>query len=170
MNNQDMNSPGMGGQGMAEQELRWQLRQLPREIEPARDLWPGIEARLATGPARPSRRGAWWGGLALAASLALAVVLVPRAPTPQPASDGNGQAGLVQREAEAMTREYQAALTEFQGAPMPEPLQPALQSLDRSALAIRQAIAADPGAPFLLQRLQRTYARRLSLTQRAATG
>ena len=31
---------------MGENELRWQLRQLPRELDPPRDLWPGIAARL----------------------------------------------------------------------------------------------------------------------------
>jgi hypothetical protein len=155
---------------MNEQELRWQLRQLPREIEASRDLWPGIEARLAARPARRARDVAWLCGLALAASLALAAVFVPRDPLPRAARGKVAQAEIVQREAEAMTREYQAALSELEGAPVPGPLQPTLESLDRSVLDIRAAIAADPGSPFLLQQLQRTYARRLSLTQRAAVG
>ena len=37
---------------MNEQELRWQLRQLPREMDASRDLWPGIEARLGAPIAR----------------------------------------------------------------------------------------------------------------------
>jgi hypothetical protein len=151
---------------MSETDLRWQLRQLPREIDPPRDLWPGIAARL---PApRPRRRpGAWLAGLALAASLSLGVGLAwqLRAPTPAPA---NPQGELVQREAEAMTREYQAALDQFVGAPMPEPLAPALATLDQSAQDIRAALDADPDASYLLGKLRRTYARRLELTQRAA--
>ena len=35
---------------------------------------------------------------------------------------------------------------------------------------LRGAIATDPEATFLLDQLRRTYARRLSLTQRAVTG
>ena len=47
---------------------------------------------------------------------------------------------------------------------------PALATLDRSAADIREAIASDPGAVFLLDQLRRTYSRRLSLTQQAVTG
>ncbi len=151
---------------MSETELRWQLRQLPRELEPPRDLWPGIAARLQ--PARPTRRGlGWLAGLAIAASLCLAVGLAwqqGRPPSPDP------QVALVQREAQALTREYQAALLQFEGAPLPAPIQPALATLDRSVGEIRQALDSDPGARYLLDQLRRTYSRRLSLTQRAATG
>jgi hypothetical protein len=162
-------------------DLRWRLRQLPHEIEPPRDLWQGIEARLD----RPARRRPWLTGLALAASLTLAVALVwqlraPPAPaptvvatvaTPEPApTTAQPDLALVQREADAMTREYRAALREFAGAPMPEPLAPALATLDASAVEIRAAIDRDPEAVFLLDRLRSTYARRISLTQRAATG
>lgn len=151
---------------MSETELRWQLRQLPREIEPPHDLWPGIAARLQ--PARPARRGlGWLAGLAVAASLCLAVGLAwqqGRAPSPDP------QAQLVQREAQALTREYQAALVQFDGAPLPAPIEPALATLDQSAAEIRRAMDSDPGARYLLDQLRRTYSRRLSLTQRAVTG
>lgn len=150
---------------MGEHELRWQLRQLPAEIDPPRDLWPGIAARL---PARkPRRRLPWITGLALAASVSLAIGLAWQLRTPQ-AAPADPQAELVQREAEAMTREYEAALVQFDGAPMPEPLAPAITTLDRSAEEIRAALEADPDATYLLGKLRRTYARRLELTQRAA--
>ena len=42
----------------------------------------------------------------------------------------------------------------------------ALRELDRSAATIRAALTRDPDARFLLDRLQDTYRRRLSLTQR----
>ena len=150
---------------MGETELRWQLRQLPSEIDPPRDLWPGIAARL---PAQAPRRRLkpWLGGLALAASLSLAVGIAWQMRTPA-APPANPQAELVQREAEAIVREYQAALARFEGAPVPEPLAPALDTLDRSAQDIRSALADDPQATFLLGKLRRTYARRLELTQRA---
>lgn len=151
---------------MSETELRWQLRHLPREIDPRHDLWPGIAARLSS--AAPVRRRAPWPlGLAIAASLGLAVGIawqLGRQPLPDP------QVELVQREADALTREYQAALGQFDGAPLPAPIQPALATLDRSAAEIRQALDSDPGARYLLDQLRRTYSRRLSLTQRAITG
>ncbi|MCX7033665.1 MAG: hypothetical protein NT046_06790 [Arenimonas sp.] len=151
---------------MGETELRWQLRQLPREIEPPRDLWPGIAAKLR--PARSARKGlGWLAGLAIAASLCLAVGIAWRLDSPLPADP---QAELVQREAQALTREYQAALRQFDGAPLPAPIEPALATLDQSVSDIRRALDSDPGARYLLDQLRRTYSRRLSLTQRAVTG
>ncbi len=152
---------------MTDPDLRWQLRQLPREIEPARDLWPGIAARLRP-PAARSRRP-WLALLSLAASLCLAVglavVLRPATSTaPDPVAE------LVQREAEALTQEYEAALLEMRGAPVPDPLVPALATLDASAGEIREAMAEQPGSTHLLDQLKRTYSRRLALTQRAALG
>ena len=153
---------------MSDNELRWQLRQLPREIDPPRDLWPDIAARLER-PVAPRRRP-WLAALAVAASLSLAVGLAWQLRRPVQPPPADFRAELVQREADALTREYQAALDQFEGAPMPAPLEPALSTLDRSAADIRMAIANDPEAVFLLDQLRRTYARRLSLTQRAVTG
>ena len=152
---------------MDENELRWQLRQLPRELDPPRDLWPGIAARLQA-PA-PRRRRPWLGLLAMAACLCVAVGVAfylrgPVAPAP------GLEAELVQREAEALTREYEAALREFEGAPLPAPLAPALATLDDSAAEIREALSEQPGSARLLDQLKRTYTRRLALTQRAVVG
>lgn len=156
---------------MTETELRWQLRQLPRELEPSRDLWPGIAGNLG----RPvPRRRPWLAALALAACLVLALGLGLglrlRLSSTGPSAELDTRRELVQREAEGLTLEYQAALSQFEGAPIPEPLVPALATLDQSAADIRSALDADPGAVFLLEQLRRTYARRLSLTQRAVIG
>ncbi|HEY1992431.1 MAG TPA: hypothetical protein VGH71_08210, partial [Gammaproteobacteria bacterium] len=54
---------------MKHDKLKAALQQLPREVQPSRDLWPGIEARL-----QPSRavRPLW--AYSLAASVLVAVV------------------------------------------------------------------------------------------------
>ena len=160
---------------MHETDLRWRLRQLSAEIEPPRDLWAGIADRIER-PVR-RRRPAWLAGFALAASVCVAVGLAwsLRVPSPAPAPPQaeprvDAQAEQVRRQADALTAEYYAALREFEGAPMPAPLEPALATLDRSASDLRGALASDPEAVFLLDQLRRTYARRLSLTQRAVTG
>lgn len=153
---------------MNEHDLRWRLRQLPSEMDPPRDLWPGIESRLQP-PAAIPRRKPWLAGLALAASLCLAVGLAWQQRTPA-AAPGDPGTELVQREAQAMTLAYQEALNQLPAEPAPDDIAPALATLDRSADEIQLALASDPGAVYLLEQLRRTYARRLSLTQRALAG
>jgi len=150
---------------MTDNDLRWRLRQLPREMDPPADLWPGIAARLRA-PV-PRRRRHWPVLLAIAACLCLAVGL---AVTLRPAPAAGFESQLVQREAEAMTREYEAALRELGQAPAPEAIAPSLVTLDDSAREIRAALEADPDSVRLLDQLRRTYTRRLALTQRAAMG
>ncbi|WP_415000299.1 hypothetical protein [Arenimonas sp.] len=158
---------------MNETDLRWRLRQLPREMEPARDLWPDIAAAATRASAK--RRWPWMHSLAMAASIALAFGLAWRiAPAPvmpmTTAAQPDEEARVLEREATAMTREYQAALREFDGAPVPGSLEPGLRVLDDSARQIRAAIAVNPDSPALLQQLRKTYSRRLALTQRALTS
>lgn len=171
-------------EGHDDDRLRWQLRGLRRDLPPQRDLWPQIGARIAATPAAavPHRRTSWrWAPLALAASLLLAVGLAWQlrplpdvAPGPVTVATQSAASSpiprLLDREAQAMTLEYGAALDELQAA-APQSTPPpttaaALLELDRSAAQIRDALARDPDARFLLDRLRRTYARRLALTQR----
>ena len=157
-----------------EDGTRWALRDLRRDIAPARDLWPQIAARIATGtPVSDAGRTTWrsprrLAPLALAASLLLAVGIAWHWQPPQ--STSQPTAKLMQAEAHAMTREYNAALREVEAsAPQSAATQqPALRELDQSAAQIRTALARDPDARFLLERLRHTYSLRLALTQRAA--
>ena len=164
--------------------LRLQLRGLRRDIEPEGDLWPGIAARIAATPqaarpAAPVRRGhgatrfAPW---ALAASLVLTVGVAWKLQPPslapaQPTAAQDATVAMLDRQADAMTREYQAALRELEAATPGRTAarveQPALRELDRSAKQIRTALERDPDARFLLERLRKTYTLRLELTQRA---
>ena len=150
--------------------LRWSLRSLRREVQPQHDLWPSIAQRIAATPqvAMAAPAPAWrrFAPLAMAASLALAVGLVWQLRPDSAATVTAPGARLISAEADAMTREYQAALQEFEGAAPTTGDTTALHELDRSAAQIRTAMARDPGARFLLDRLQDTYARRLALTQR----
>src|SRR5689334_4590938 len=50
------------------------LRELPQSIEPARDLWPGIESRLVGTAAKPrAARPRWLAAAAMVACLAIGV-------------------------------------------------------------------------------------------------
>ena len=71
---------------MNEHELERAVRDLPKSIEPPRDLWPGIEARLRRG-----RRNWYW--LPLAAAAVFALVLIARTVEKEPAWDVTKLAG-----------------------------------------------------------------------------
>lgn len=159
--------------------LRWELRALRRDLPPSTDLWPSIAQRLAATPQRAPAsptvplRNKRLVPFAIAASLALVAGLTWQlrpAPAPTGASGNDPHHQLLAREADAMTREYQAALKVINastGTTAPPTLRE-LQVLDRSAAQIRTALTRSPDARFLLDRLQHTYTRRLELTQRIA--
>jgi hypothetical protein len=150
-----------------DESLRWQLRGLRQDHPPQRDLWPDISARIASLPPQQAepvarlskvRRFAPW---AMAASVVLTVGLAWQATRMAPVDP------VIPREAASLTRDYQGALAQMQGAEAHPEFGMALQELDRSAAQIRAAIDHDPNATFLLEQLRRTYAKRLALTQRA---
>ncbi|MDQ3056894.1 MAG: hypothetical protein M3Q96_04005 [Pseudomonadota bacterium] len=152
--------------------LRWSLRGLRRDVAPEHDLWSGIALRIAQAPASSQpvadRRHRRWNGaapLAIAASLVFAVGVAWQLRPVSPQA-GASQAANLAHEAAAMTREYDAALSEVATPDRAD--FPALRELDRSAAAIRTALTRDPDARFLLDRLRHTYERRLALTQRIA--
>ena len=163
--------------------LRLQLRGLRRDVDPSADLWPGIAARIAAAPRSaqrsPSmRRGPGGSRLApwaLAASLVLVVgvawKLQPPSLAPSAAVAASAGLPMLDRQADAMTREYQAALHEIEaatpGRTQAHPEAAALRELDHSAKQIRTALERDPDARFLLDRLRKTYTQRLAITQRA---
>ena len=156
--------------------------------------------RVEPASAPPRRRPAtrWPLLMALAASLVLAVVLalpmLPMSPSGVVPGDGSravpapvaaapaapadattpvargGTNSPLQLQADALTIEYAAALGQLGTRQAPPALAPSLRELDSSAQTIREAMRQDPQAEFLLGQLQRTYARRLRLTQLAVTG
>ena len=156
---------------MTETDLRWQLRQLPRELEPSRDLWPGIAAAIERRPAARARHRWMLGSLAMAASLMLVAGLAwKRGATPVPLPSADASALVVANESHAITSEYQAALRQYKGAPVQAAMEPTLGELDRSVAQIQRAIATHPESVYLLEQLRRTYSKRLELTQLAVAG
>lgn len=168
---------------MGDAALRMALRGLRQDIEPAKDLWPGIAARLQAPVQQPARvvrnrRRHWLRPFAVAASLIVAVGLVWQLNTPsKPAVSmahavdkvphSNPPATLMAREADSLTAHYEAALREMAPHSVPAGWQPGLDALDRSALEIRSAMQHDPNSRLLLQQLRSTYTRRLALARRA---
>ena len=163
---------------MSSDDLRWKLRQLPREREPSRDLWPAIAAAIGAPGSRfvnqPQPAASRW--LRWTSAIAAALVLTsvgwslarPGLLHSVLPSRRNSEHVLVLQEADAIRNRYQAALSQFRGSPVPEDFASALRELDVSAENIRTALDRQPDAVFLLGQLRHTYARRLELTQRLA--
>lgn len=148
-------------------EWRRRIRGLPREIEPSRDLWPGIEARLGSRAAPRSARPRRLGAFALAASVAVAFfagLLVGRqeAPTAAP-EDGVGYLAIALRGAVAASeREYQAAFRQFPPlGPAPavfseravERIERGWSEMQEVEAALLAALAEHPEDAFLNRRL-----------------
>ncbi|WP_242107898.1 hypothetical protein [Luteimonas aquatica] len=178
------NAPGQGPdqEGMPD-ALRLQLRGLRRDVPPQRDLWTGIGARIAQMPAGarqapPSRwslRAPRMRVAALAASVSFAFALAwqlrPASDAPPaPVAAAGPAAATISREAASMTEQYHTALRQIDLPELAATDADALHQLDAGAAQVRQALARDPDARFLLRQLQKLYTQRLALTQRFALG
>jgi hypothetical protein len=146
---------------------------LPRAIEPAQDLWPGIEARLVAPSADTARRVRGWRLGAIAASVAAAFlvgILLGRQ-GPAPGSGMTPAAGLpvltagaaaVAATLEATEREYQAVWKGFDPAGLPpsalspetvDALQRTWESMHQAETALMTALDEHPENPYLAQKL-----------------
>lgn len=152
---------------------------LPKRIEPQRDLWPGIEARLdergvQTPPAAPSRVWPFVSGIAATLVVALAVTQLRTEPAPPLSAEAVPpvQTVLVERPAPwvpeiARTRNqlhpgFQDGLAQLS----PETraiVEDNLAQIHRSLAEIHEALAADPGNLALHRMLASTYQLELNL-------
>lgn len=160
------------------------VSRLPREREPAADLWPGIAARLDS----PRRRWAVPASLAaaLAAGLALALWLGTGTRAPETATGGDAPASLAAvhprngtgliRMAAMVDRTYRAALLQSLEQPRRlnererQALAAELDALDGAQVRIRAALRQQPDAEYLVFLLVQTHALRLDLVNRLAGG
>jgi hypothetical protein len=153
------------------------MRDLPSSIEPGRDLWPDIEARLAPrsqAVTRASRRASHrWGLGAIAASVAVAFFagLLLGKQKPDGALPAPGTETLTLAEAaapalavalEASEREYRAAWKSFGPVGLaPTTLQPETlealartwQSMKEAESALLTALDEHPENPYLANKL-----------------
>ncbi|MCA9489579.1 MAG: zf-HC2 domain-containing protein [Myxococcales bacterium] len=153
--------------------LRVAARGLPREVEPARDLWPGIAGRIGG-------RGAWWQRphwllaalvlVALGSSALTAAVL--RAPAPPPLEVASGAELPWGDELDRAADELRAAVDARRGELDPETLavvEENLRIIDAAVAETRAALDADPNN----RRLQRSLAvageQRIALLRQALT-
>lgn len=166
------------------------LQSMRGEIEPGRDLWPGIESRLEHRPLRP-RWPAWaWQAAAAVALVAVSslvtaafvrqwsvpVVQAPAArPRVVPASYASGPA--LNADYEAARRQLAADLEQRLATLPPsarQKLEANLAEMRRAAEEINAALARQPGDALLEELLMNTYQDELgvlaSVKQLTGTG
>jgi hypothetical protein len=152
--------------------LRPLVERLPRSIEPPRDLWPAIAARLDR---RPTRQRRWLVALAAAAiiviaaasSLATAWIIGRGDRAPAVATAGGPREASYLRATAALTAELSARRDEL----APETiavLDRNLEIIDRAIEESRAALAADPANHDLAELLWASYQRKVSFLEQAA--
>ncbi|HET7557234.1 MAG TPA: hypothetical protein VFK08_04085 [Rhodanobacteraceae bacterium] len=134
-------------------EDRRKLRALAQPVEPQRELWAGIAARIETQARAPHRRRQW---LALAASLACAAVIigvvgVRMLHSPQPAT--------------APAQIAAAANAPARWKPSDPRLRGAAVELRAAQGELRQALAIAPNSPYLQRLLHNTEHQQSRLRQ-----
>lgn len=168
--------------------LREKLDHLPRAIEPPRDLWPDIEARIRTdardAPSAPAKvtpiRAAWreWSRQILAAAAVVIVFLTgwgvatlrtPReAPGPvattTPALTGSAITDYEQAEAELLAT-LESSGIDAETAAL---IRRNVEAMDAAVGDIRTALAADPDDPHLQKQLANEVTRRQHVLRRIA--
>jgi hypothetical protein len=173
-----MMKPDQTSASPSELDLRWRLRQLPREREVPHKVWTGIETRLnetqqnVFEARHVTQTAKSWRAWAIAASFAAiafvgAALFLNRAEV----SLTDPQSQMMANQVNLMTREYQAALKEIDHGGNAAKVTNAdaeaqLKLLDDSLTQIRHAITQKPNATYLLSMLRRTYMQRLQITQR----
>jgi hypothetical protein len=165
----------MSGAGHGErpdERLDAALASLPRELQPARDLWPDIESRLEP----RGRRGAWaWQAAAAIALVAVSSLvtasLVRRANAPVARATAPASQAAVMPAAFGPSYSLNAEYDKARGqlatelaqrlAGMPpsarQKLEANLAEMHRAAAEINAALARQPGDPLLEELLLNTY-------------
>ena len=148
-------------------QLRVLLNDLPRGIDPARDLWPGVDARIAA-PARRRRVPA----TAIAAGVAALATLTVFVAAP-PEREGSGSGVRLERAYQQVDVAYrplrEASLQRYRaGAQQLDPqlrrvIDVNLAVIDGALAEIRAALAGRPDDAALRQMLQQTYEQQLAI-------
>lgn len=165
---------------MSELEYRRALKALPREIDPERDLWSGIAARIDR-PAAAVRRRPRWLSFAIAAGLTCAGLALGwrLASRPDDAAQplavrSAATSPWVLREAGLLKADLNAVLTAGGGPERYEiartpnrVLSASLRELDSAESELDQALRQSPDSTFLLDRMRRVQQKKARLTLRA---
>jgi hypothetical protein len=153
-----------------EQKLSNDIKRLPQEIQPERDLWPGIEVAMSLNSAEVGSKGAivalakqptWY---AMAASFLVVAMF----------AWFNLQSGRITEVNEAfiaqMASEHEqqksALLVKFENQPaLTENWQQQLKELDQAAEAVKKVLLQEPNNIALLKMLQNVHQQQIDLIE-----
>jgi len=154
-------------------EFDWrnEMRKHGGAVEPARDLWPAIAARIATMPAEQSaparRRHLPW--IAIAATLLIAIgagVFVLRGAAPQHSAQAIADAPSAAAAVAQADAQLPATALEW-AIPDDPTLARTAQNLDHASAQLQDALEQRPDAVFLVGLLNRTNSMRLRLLRKS---
>lgn len=166
-----------------EKSLQQQVADLPRELQPEKDLWPGIDIALTTQtqqqsshsdmiprPEKPSGRAnnvVSFGRphLALAASVLAVAALSWQWLTPE--SEIGGPQQLVNTLTQQHLQQKSALLASYSDtSAATENWQQQLNELEQAGEAIKAALKEDPDNVALMKMLQHTYQQQIDLIEK----
>lgn len=161
-------------------DLAGLIADLPREIEPERDLWEGVREEIEPRRVRAANdtptRLAWWGaGLAAAAAVAMVSALVTARSLEQPprvaATEPVEAVEQWEADVRQTTDDLMAVLDARRGSLDPEAvkiIERALAEIDSAIADVHAALARDPGNDDLEAALAGVYQRKVHLLRSAA--
>ena len=145
------------------------LARLGRDIAPAQDLWPGIEAQVSVQQVRRQQPWRLAAGIAAATACATIALFVAGRQTHQPdAAEVPEDAAYLSARAD-LEQSYRAQLQQL----APDTRLQVERDLDviRKARAdIRHALASDPGSPLLNELLTTTWQQQIDLYRDVAAN
>ncbi|MCZ6526555.1 MAG: hypothetical protein O6928_08410 [Gammaproteobacteria bacterium] len=148
-----------------EQLLQQKLDMLPREIQPQRDLWPGIDLALEDETQHANKPLLWSG---IAASIAvfglvgLLSVNIATGPAPKPIELNE----LVSSLSTQHEKQKKILLASYEQQPaLTDNWRDQLKELDSAATVIKTALEEDPGDTNLIKLLQQVYQQQIKLIQ-----
>ena len=146
-------------------KLQEQIERLPREMQPQRDLWPGIDQAIEELVHRQPSRTPWY---ALAASIAVVslVLLTFTSQQTETRQDKSSMGRLVSQLSQQHEEQKQFLLTGYAQQPaLTDNWQAQLTELDEAATAIKTALREDPNNAAMVNMLQQVYQQQIKLIQ-----
>lgn len=141
-----------------EQFLTQSLSEKDQNLEPEKDLWPGIERAIAKPENMAPQIKSGWHKLAAIAACSVAALLTAQLFMKTP------QTNSVVAMSDFFAKQKQTLLVQYQGKPaLTDNWQQQLNELEEAESAIKQALENEPNNAALLSMLAQVYQQQLDL-------